>query len=96
LSAAAGDDARGAALNLNLNGAASGRVGVALALPPGQTLGAGRRQVVALRFAAVSGRIGKPGPISFTDQPVARELLDVEANPLPAAFNAGIIRGPGR
>jgi hypothetical protein len=82
VSAATGRDAAGAALHVNATQAARGRIGVALALPAGQRLNAGARQIVIVRLAARGGR----GAIEFSDYPVKREVVDAEANVTPSAF----------
>jgi hypothetical protein len=82
VSAATGRDAQGATLHVNATQAARGRIGVVLALPAGQRLQAGARQIVILRLAARGGR----GAIEFSDYPVKREVVDAEANVTPSAF----------
>ncbi len=86
-SAATGRDAAGAALHVNATQAARGRVGVVLALPAGQRLNAGARQIVIVQFAARGGR----GAIEFSDYPVKREVVDAEANVTPSAFAAAFV-----
>jgi hypothetical protein len=60
-------------------------VGVALALPGGRTFASGRHQLVVLTFARRTDASDLP-LISFTDLPIAREVVDVNANPLKAIF----------
>ncbi len=79
-----------AVLNLNTNQAAAGKLGVALALPAGASLGAGTMEAVLLTFGAASNASGM-APISFSDQPVAREVSDAQANPLLAVYDDGAI-----
>ncbi len=79
-----------AVLNLNSNQAAAGKLGLALALPAGATLGAGAMEAVLLTFGAASNASGM-APISFSDQPIAREVSDALANPLPAVYDDGAI-----
>jgi len=88
VSAALGDGASGATLNVNASQAARGRLGVALALPAGQTIAAGQRRIVALTFAAAPGASAFK-PISFGDLPVMRQVSDVNARALPASFVGG-------
>jgi hypothetical protein len=80
--------ASGATLNVNTGEAARGRLGVALAMPTGQTIVAGQREIVALTFAATPGA-GATTTISFGDLPVMREVSDVNARALPVSFVAG-------
>lgn len=84
--AEAGRDATGATLHVNELAAKSGRVGVALALPTGRKLAAGLRQMVTLRFVAAGKASADAMQIEFADAPVAREVVDEQANALPASY----------
>jgi hypothetical protein len=88
VSAALGDGAVGATLNLSAGQAARGRLGVALAMPTGQTIAAGQRRIVVLTFTAGPGASATK-LISFGDLPVMREVSDVNARALPALFVVG-------
>jgi uncharacterized protein (TIGR03437 family) len=88
LSSMPGPAAAEAAFIVNDTQAASGRIGIALALPAGHTLGAGRRQIATITFASLSDDGDNPGIIGFADEPVAREVADAGANLLPAAYSA--------
>lgn len=88
VSATLGSDATGATLHVNDLAAKRGNLGIALALPTGRTLAAGARQIVVLHFAAVAGQSNR-SVIEFSDFPVAREVVDAKANPLPASFTLG-------
>jgi hypothetical protein len=89
VSAAIGRDAAGATLNVNTNLASEGSVGLALALPAGQTIPAGQRQIIIIFFAVAAEGETATATIGFDDQPVRRELSDADANSLPASFNGG-------
>lgn len=80
VSATAGRDA--ARASLHVNASVRGRVGVALALAPGQRLAAGARQIVVVQLTAR----GVGGAIEFSDYPIQREVADAEAHFLPTAF----------
>lgn len=85
-----GRDARGATLLVNEAETAEGRIGFLLALPTGAKLSAGQRQLALVRFARIAGSAkgDQPnGAISFSDLPVARELVDVEGNTLSADYS---------
>jgi uncharacterized protein (TIGR03437 family) len=69
---------------LNRNEVDHGRVGLMLALPTGQTLPVGTRHLVTARYAAISSTT--TNPVFFADQPVAREVVGTDANPLPANY----------
>jgi uncharacterized protein (TIGR03437 family) len=86
-----GGGATGASLNANAAPAAQGRLGLLLALPAGQSFAAGARQLVIVTFAVTSGAARGPTPITFGDQPVAREVAGVNANPLPTDFVPGSV-----
>jgi uncharacterized protein (TIGR03437 family) len=86
-----GADAAGASLNTNTNDAAQGRLGISLALPAGQGFAAGARQLVVVTFNIASNATGGSAPIGFTDQPITRELVDVNATTLSATYLSGAI-----
>ncbi len=93
-SAAVGTDAAGATLNVNSLTASQGRLGIALALPPGQSLSGGRRRLVTVTFVvAASGGEGSL-PVSFADQPIARELVNVGAEVIEATWTSGAVVVP--
>ncbi len=65
---------------------AQGRLGILLALAPGEKLPRGLQSILKLAFAPVSGESATELPIRFTDFPVLRQVSDAEANALPARF----------
>jgi hypothetical protein len=75
----------GAALQINANQAARGRLGIALALPPGQTLPPGRRQLAIVTFTPLEPGGAGASAIEFGDLPLRREAADQYAGILPAA-----------
>jgi hypothetical protein len=74
-----------ATLNVNELEASAGRVGIALALPAGSSFGPGTHQVVVLTFAPQT-EANLTSLIGFTDKPVAREAVDVNANTMKTFF----------
>lgn len=86
-----GSDAAGATLNTNTNQIGSGRLGIALSLPTGQKFNAGTRQVVVVNFTVAANASGSSTPVGFGDQPIAREISDVNARSLQAGFTAGAV-----
>lgn len=86
LSVKAGRNADGAILHINSTEADRGRIGVALAMPVGQAIARGERELVVCEFAAIANRKGLPLIYSFGDFPVRREMADVEANLLIGNF----------
>jgi uncharacterized protein (TIGR03437 family) len=101
VSMVAGGDATGAAFNTNDRQAAAGQVGLALALATGQAWPAGIRRLAVFTFSPVSSGLDA-ATISFSDQPVTREAVDIRANALPTAWapsavtsvSAASFRGP--
>ncbi len=91
VSAALGNGATGATLNVNGLQAANGRVGLAVALPAGQGFAAGVRQILTLTFTAAAAGNGANSALSFSDSPIAREVSDPFANILPATFTSGAV-----
>ncbi|MEK7832337.1 MAG: IPT/TIG domain-containing protein, partial [Acidobacteriota bacterium] len=89
--AALGSGAAGASLNVNAMQAASGRIGIAMAMPTGQTFAAGARQLVTVTFAIAGNAAAGAAPITFGDLPIAREVSDANANVLATTFTAGTI-----
>ncbi|HYV29205.1 MAG TPA: cohesin domain-containing protein, partial [Candidatus Eisenbacteria bacterium] len=87
---AIGTGASTATLNVNTNSALAGRLGVILALPPGNMLAAGTREIAKLSFAAV-GTAPSTTTISFGDQPLPREIADVSATPLETTYTSGTV-----
>ncbi|MGH9838638.1 MAG: beta strand repeat-containing protein [Blastocatellia bacterium] len=90
-SAVIGPDAPGAILNVNANQLNLGRVGIGLAMPSGQTIQAGARQIVRLNFTVPQSSSVNSTTVSFGDQPIAREIVDTSANALTATYSAGVI-----
>jgi len=84
-----GSGAGGAGLLLNTNSLGTGSLGIALTRPAGQTFASGTNQLVLARFMA--GNISGPTTLAFGDQPIARELADVLANPRPVSFRDGVV-----
>jgi hypothetical protein len=85
VSAQKSDELSTATLNVNQLEASAGRVGIALALPPGSSFGPGTHQVVVLTFAPQT-EANLTSLIGFTDLPVAREAADVNANTIKTLF----------
>lgn len=88
LSLKAGRDLDGATLHVNSTQAERGRIGIALAMPVGKAIARGERQLVVCEFAPIASRKGMPFAFGFGDTPVRREMADIDANPLIAAFSA--------
>ena len=85
VSAKVGGNASGSILNVNTN--QSGKIGLALALATGNHFSVGSQEVIKLTFAS-TGSSSATTTLSFTDAPVLREVSDVMASSLPAAYSA--------
>jgi hypothetical protein len=86
-----GSDATGAILNINNSQIAQGRVGIGIALPSGQTFQAGAKQIVTVTFTVPQMSSLNSTTVSFGDQPIQREVVDVSANVLAATYTPGVI-----
>ena len=86
-----GSDVPGASLNGNANQANLGRYGIALALPTGQSLAPGARQIANVTFNTNSVVSQTVTPVSFGDQPIVREVANSLAEALPAAYSPGSV-----
>ncbi|HEX4945114.1 MAG TPA: hypothetical protein VFZ34_00435 [Blastocatellia bacterium] len=80
-----GEGATGATLRINRSEAGQGSIAVAIALPVGQTIAAGTRTAVHLRFIPLAGESTVTTSVSFSDQVVPREMADAFAQALPKA-----------
>ncbi len=88
---ALGNGASGAALNPNLSQVASGRVGLVLAMPSGQRFAAGVRQIVVITFTIAANTGAATASLEFGNQPIPREVSDVNANELGATYTGGAV-----
>ncbi len=80
----------GASLTVNPNQSGLGRLGLVLALPTGQSFGAGAKQLVELSLRAAAGANGA-FPITLTDQLATRCVSDALAEELPAEYLGGTV-----
>ncbi len=83
--AVAGNDANGAALTINRTEAANGRIGIAFAMPVGNTIAAGTRSVLSVRFIPKPGAGETTSLVSFSDALINRQMSDAAANLLATA-----------
>ena len=90
LGATLGKDATGAVLWPNAGRATDGLLGLALALPVGQSLGSGLLEMAKVRFAVV-GASG-PSGLRLGDAPVVCEVVDTLANTLPMTLTSGAVQ----
>jgi predicted secreted protein len=90
-SVALGAGAGTATLVTNETEKASGRVGVLIGLPAGQTWSAGARDLVTLTFAASAGTTAATVTTAFGDTPVVREVASAAGEALATIFEAGTL-----
>ncbi|MGH9940173.1 MAG: S8 family serine peptidase, partial [Blastocatellia bacterium] len=86
-----GGAAPGATLLTNTSQTANGRAGIALALPAGQGFAAGARRIVNVRFNVAAGALAAMTQVSFGDQPILREIADVNTNELTANYANALV-----
>ena len=92
VNSALGSDVPSATLNVNTTQVASGRLGVAMILPTGQTLAAGTgKRLLSLTFSTPANGTTNSTSITFGDQPIAREVVNANADVLSVAWNAGTV-----
>ncbi len=89
LSASLGSGASGAVMDVNTNQAASGSLGIALALTPGNNFAAGVQQLVQLSFTSLL--YASNVAFAFGDAPVVRQVADTNASILPVSFENATI-----
>jgi uncharacterized protein (TIGR03437 family) len=73
-----------AMLTVNIRQLASGRVGVMLALPAGESLRAGVVELMSVRFTMSPGGSPAVARVGFGDEPVTRAAVDVNAQTVEA------------
>jgi len=81
-----GADVGGATVHVNASQSASGRIGLALALPSAWSFPAGNRALVVLNFT-VHAPSRTSTVVGFADAPIAREVSDPQARAMPAQFS---------
>lgn len=93
-----GVNAAGASLAVDSSQTDEGKLGISLALPPGQSLPTGSDlEIVRLSFdVSATAPVGEVSGIGFDDQPAPREVLSVSGLPLVALFVAGSVMVEGR
>lgn len=82
-----GADASAGSLFVNSQ---TGKIGVIVALPAGQTFAAGNRQIATVTFSTAQTALYST-PLNFTDQPIAKEITDTNAGVLPTAYADGAV-----
>jgi hypothetical protein len=78
------------AININAMQAGSGRLGFALALPPGASFSSGSQQIVNINFSTPSSATGSY-PVALTNQPVTCQVSDASASALAVGYINGTV-----
>lgn len=78
----------GGLIMLDDRGAAEGRIGVAVAMPPGKVLPSGLRKVVEIGFAALLPDGEGPFEVALTAERVQRAAINAAAAPVEAVFES--------
>ena len=81
----------GATFVSNTNQIIAGTLGILISLPPDQALKPGTQELAQVSFVAAALTNTALAQLFFGDQPAARQLSDVQANPLPATYGTGSI-----
>ncbi len=93
-SVAPGGGASAAALTVDDSDASSGRLGITLTLPAGQTFPEGDDQLAVVTFATAA-KVPRPNTVVvFSDQPVALAISDGLGSALTAAFENAVLAFP--
>ena len=91
-----GSGASGTVLNVNSSQAASGRVGLALALATGNSFAAGDTEVARVTFVSSGFGSSYTAGVGFGDQPILREIADANATTESASYSATSFSATGQ
>jgi hypothetical protein len=83
---APGNDVGSTNLHADESQAASGRIGVSITLPEGETFAPGDRQLAVVEFTVAAVASAGSAAVAFSDQPVPRAVLNLAGNALTAAY----------
>ena len=86
-----GSDAANGLLLLNSSQVANGQLGYGIALPPGQTFNAGSCQLATITFDLLNPQYIGPIALTFSNQPVACDLADGDADDIAAQWVNGSV-----
>ena len=88
---APGSSVAGANFNANTTQAAHGRFGVVIGLPNGARFSAGVQQLALVTFTIAAQTSATQTAVSFSDQPVLREIADANANAVAGNYLPGSV-----
>ncbi len=83
-------DAATATLIVNNTQTATGKLGIILALPAGQSFTAGTKSLVTVTFNTTATNLYS-SPVTFGDIPTLRETANINADPLPTNYLDGAV-----
>ena len=83
-------DAAAASLIINDTQAGTGKLGIILALPAGQSFTAGAKSLVTVTFNTAATNLYS-SPVTFGDAPTVREVANTNADPLPTTYLDGAV-----
>jgi hypothetical protein len=89
--AVAGDGVADAALEINWTRVASGRIGIAVALPSGMLFSAGTHELARLHFKIASASGGST-EVGFGNDPVVCAIAGTGSGVLNAAYASGVVK----
>ena len=87
---APGTDALNASFIVNDAQAATGKLGVLLAMPAGQSFSAGTKQLVTVTFNTALTNLYS-SPVTFGNAPIVKQIVNANADPLPANYLDGAV-----
>ena len=88
---AKGSAAGSTVMNVNTNQAATGRLGVTLALNSGNVFASGTNQIAKLSFKVLNQASGNLGVAFAATNPVVEQVCDINAGVLNASYTSAII-----
>lgn len=93
INAMLGKDANAATLNVNTTQSAKGHVGLAIALPTGQCVLAGKKKklITVLFSAKVDESWNQNNFLQFGDQPITRQVVGAQANNLSTSWSPDFV-----
>lgn len=91
VSARRGTNAASVTLTVNASQSTRGRVGIALAVPAGESFASGDNEILQVCFRAAPGGGLVTTPLSLCDTPISRDIVTVEANTVTARYTNGLL-----
>lgn len=70
----------------------TGKVGVVIALPSGQTIQPGTKQIITILFDVPAATSAAQTALTFSDAPVVRQAINANAENVPTTFTDGLVQ----